>query len=86
MHPDFVINVGDTIEGGNDELAESQWRDLRSVWQRYGHFRCTLRRATMTSVRTIAAGVPEGDGPAELLQLNYQDAHFTCSTIRAAST
>ncbi len=35
MHPDFAINVGDTIEGGKDDLAESQWRDLRPLWERY---------------------------------------------------
>src|SRR6187455_2250379 len=38
MHPDFVINVGDTIEGGNDAQAESQWRDLRPIWDRYKHY------------------------------------------------
>ena len=24
--PDFVINVGDTIQGGNDATAEAEWR------------------------------------------------------------
>src|SRR3989440_13085015 len=38
MHPDFVINVGDTIEGGQDKLVQGEWRDLRPVWQRYSHF------------------------------------------------
>src|SRR5579863_4708281 len=38
LHPDFVINVGDTIQGGKDETAEAEWRDLRPVWDRYGHF------------------------------------------------
>src|SRR5262252_4110744 len=34
--PDFAINVGDTIEGTKDELAESEWRELRPIWSRYG--------------------------------------------------
>src|SRR5579863_1559729 len=29
FHPDFVINVGDTIQGGNDGTAASEWRALR---------------------------------------------------------
>jgi predicted phosphodiesterase len=28
-HPDFVINVGDTIQGGNDATAEGEWRAIR---------------------------------------------------------
>src|SRR5271154_2054416 len=34
-HPDFVINVGDTIQGGNDATAASEWGALRSLWDRY---------------------------------------------------
>ena len=25
LHPNFVINVGDTIQGGNDATAASEW-------------------------------------------------------------
>ncbi len=28
LHPDFVINVGDTIQGGNDATAAAEWRAL----------------------------------------------------------
>ena len=34
-HPDFVINVGDLIEGGNDTTAETEWRQLRGWWERF---------------------------------------------------
>ena len=27
MHPEFVVNVGDTIQGKEDEMAESQWME-----------------------------------------------------------
>ncbi|MBV9767970.1 MAG: hypothetical protein JOZ32_00220, partial [Bryobacterales bacterium] len=34
-HPNFVINVGDTIQGWNDTTAASEWRALRPLWDRY---------------------------------------------------
>jgi len=33
--PAFVINSGDTIEGGHDETAESQWNGVARVWKPY---------------------------------------------------
>jgi predicted phosphodiesterase len=35
LHPAFVINVGDVIEGGNDATAAAEWRSVRKVWERY---------------------------------------------------
>jgi len=35
-HPDFVINVGDTIEGLDDSTAAAQWREVRPVWKDFG--------------------------------------------------
>jgi Icc protein len=35
-HPDFIINVGDTIEGLDDSTAESQWQAIRPVWKYFG--------------------------------------------------
>lgn len=37
LHPDFVINVGDTIQGGNDATAEAEWLALRPLWDRYSY-------------------------------------------------
>lgn len=34
LQPDFLINVGDTIEGGNDAKAESEWTAIKPVWGR----------------------------------------------------
>ncbi len=28
LHPDFVINVGDTIQGGHDETVEAEWKPI----------------------------------------------------------
>lgn len=35
-HPDFVINVGDTIEGLDDQTAVAQWTAVRPVWKVFG--------------------------------------------------
>lgn len=35
LGPDFVINVGDTIQGGADELIEKQWDEIAPVLARY---------------------------------------------------
>src|SRR5260370_30679305 len=33
--PGFVINAGDTIQGGNDRTAEAEWRVLHSIFDHY---------------------------------------------------
>jgi Icc protein len=35
-HPDFVINVGDTIEGLDDASAVSEWKEIRPAWKDFG--------------------------------------------------
>jgi predicted phosphodiesterase len=32
FHPAFVVNVGDTIQGGHDAGAAAEWRALRPLW------------------------------------------------------
>lgn len=32
FHPAFVVNVGDTIQGGDDAGAAAEWRALRPLW------------------------------------------------------
>ena len=34
LNPAFVINTGDTIEGGDDARAEQEWLALRPLWGR----------------------------------------------------
>ncbi|MFL6449126.1 MAG: metallophosphoesterase family protein [Bryobacteraceae bacterium] len=38
-HPDFVITVGDTIQGGDDDTAEAEWRDVRRMLAPYRKYR-----------------------------------------------
>src|SRR5215469_16146566 len=35
-HPGFVINVGDTIEGLNDEDVFLEWQSVRGTWKYFG--------------------------------------------------
>lgn len=35
--PGMVINVGDTIQGGNDAGAAAEWRSLRPLFERYNY-------------------------------------------------
>lgn len=37
-HPDMVINVGDTIQGGNDATAQREWTALRPLFARYRRY------------------------------------------------
>jgi 3',5'-cyclic-AMP phosphodiesterase len=35
LRPAFAINVGDTIQGGDDQRAEAEWREAASAWTRF---------------------------------------------------
>ena len=78
MHHDFAINVGDTIEGGNDETAEPQWRALRPIWERYGRFPLyfTPGNHDIWSTRSLEVYTKQTHRP-NFYSFNYQDAHFT---------
>ena len=77
LHPDFVINVGDTIQGGNDATADSEWRALRLLWRRYSYplyFTPGNHDIWSTASRTVfekETGRPAAYG------FNYKNAHFT---------
>ena len=38
-HPNFVINVGDTIQGGNDGTLDAEWRQIRTLLAPYRRYR-----------------------------------------------
>jgi hypothetical protein len=78
LHPDFAINVGDTIEGLRDDLAESQWQDLRPLWERYGRFPLyfTPGNHDIWSKQSLEVYKKETRRP-NYYSFNYQDAHFT---------
>jgi len=78
QHPDFIINVGDTIQGGNDARAPAEWADVRRVWERYEHFPLYLTPGNhdIWSSRSQAL-YEEQTGYPPYYSFNYQDAHFT---------
>lgn len=77
LHPDFVIAAGDTIQGGNDATAESEWKKVRTVWERFHRpFYLTSGNHDIWSPasRTI---YQQQTGHAASYGFNYQNAHFT---------
>ena len=76
-HPDFVLNVGDTIQGGNDATAEAEWRALRPLWDRYKYQQFfTPGNHDIWSALSRKIYEKETGHPA-FYGFNYQDAHFT---------
>ena len=78
LHPDFVINVGDTIEGGGDVLAPAQWQELRPLFQRYNHYPLYFTPGNHDVFSDTSRQLYEKEsGRPPQYSFNYQDAHFT---------
>lgn len=78
LHPDFVVNVGDTIEGGNDATAEREWSDLRPVWHRYQHYPLYFTPGNHDVFSDTSRQLYERETKhPTFYSFNYQDAHFT---------
>jgi 3',5'-cyclic AMP phosphodiesterase CpdA len=77
LHPDFVINVGDTIQGGNDATAEAEWRALRPLWDR-AKLPQFFTPGNHDIWSDISRRIYEKEtGHPAFYGFNYQDAHFT---------
>lgn len=35
-NPEFIINIGDSIEGRRDKTARAEWAEMQAIWRRYG--------------------------------------------------
>lgn len=78
LHPDFVLNVGDTIQGGNDATAEQQWTELRPVWQKYKHYPLYFTPGNHDIWSTASRQLYEREsGRAPYYSFNFQQMHFT---------
>jgi predicted phosphodiesterase len=78
LHPDFVINVGDTIQGRDDETALSQWTELRPIWARYGHYPLYFTPGNHDVWSDFSRDLYEQESKGKsIYSFNYQDAHFT---------
>jgi 3',5'-cyclic-AMP phosphodiesterase len=76
-HPDFVINVGDTIQGDNDATAASEWRALRPLWDRYRYpIYFTPGNHDIWSAASRVIYEQQTKRPA-FYGFDYQNAHFT---------
>src|SRR5579871_3613292 len=77
LHPHFVVNAGDTIQGGNDATAEAEWRALRTLWLRYhGPLYLTPGNHDIWSAESRRIYEKE-TGRAASYAFDYQSAHFT---------
>jgi Icc protein len=78
LHPDFAINVGDTIEGHDDKRAESEWKNLRRVWERYGQYPLYFTPGNHDIWNNFSRDLYERETKRPLFySFNYQEAHFT---------
>jgi hypothetical protein len=78
LHPDFVVNVGDTIQGGKDELAPGQWQELRPIWERYSHYPLYFTPGNHDVFSDTSRALYEKETRRKsFYSFNYQDAHFT---------
>jgi hypothetical protein len=78
LHPDFVINVGDTIQGGGDEVAATQWQELRPVWERYNHYPLFFTPGNHDVFSETSAKLYEKETKRPTrYSFDFQQAHFT---------
>lgn len=78
FHPDFVINVGDTIQGTEDETALSQWVELRPIWARYSHYPLYFTPGNHDVWSDYSRGLYEQESKRNsIYSFDYEDAHFT---------
>ncbi len=78
LHPDFVINVGDTIQGGDDETAPAEWEELRPIWSRYKHFPLYFTPGNHDIWSDLSKQLYEQEsGRPAHYSFDFQEAHFT---------
>jgi hypothetical protein len=78
LHPAFVINVGDTIQGGGDARIEEQWKEIKTLFNRYKQYPLYLVPGNhdVFSEASEKAFVRE-TGRAVHYSFDYQNAHIT---------
>lgn len=78
LRPDFVINVGDTIQGRSDATVEAQWRELRPLFQRYRRYPLYFTAGNHDIWSSFSAKVFEREtGRPATYSFSFQNAHFT---------
>ncbi len=78
LQPDFVINVGDTIQGKNEDRLVAEWTELKPLWQRYGRYPLYFTPGNHDIWNDLSEQVyREQTKYAPYYGFNYQEAHFT---------
>jgi len=78
LHPDFVINVGDTIQGGRDADLTQQWNELRPLFQRYSHYPLYFTPGNHDVFNDTSQALYEKESKRPTFySFDYQEAHFT---------
>ena len=78
LHPDFVINVGDTIQRGPDSTVQPQWDRLHTLFERYRHFPLYFTPGNHDVFSETSRAIYERESGRPLYySFNYQEAHFT---------
>ena len=77
FRPAFVINVGDTIQGTDDERAEGQWKEIHQFLEKYRRFPFYFVPGNHDIWGTYSKTVfARETGRAAPYSFNYQNAHF----------
>jgi UDP-2,3-diacylglucosamine pyrophosphatase LpxH len=77
-HPDFVISVGDTIEGGDDLTMDAEWQKVMRMLTPYRHLPIffTPGNHDVWSIASAQAFEKYTKHPVHY-SFDYQQAHFT---------
>ena len=77
-HPDFVITVGDTIQGGNDLTLDSEWREVQHLLNPYRRYPLFLIPGNHDIWSPASARAYEQFSRHPLhYSFDFQQAHFT---------
>ncbi len=76
LHPNFVINVGDTVEG-DDTTVGPKWRQVRAFLQRYRQFPFYYVAGNHDVFSAFSRKLFQKEtGFPTFYSFNYQNAHF----------
>jgi 3',5'-cyclic-AMP phosphodiesterase len=77
-HPDFVVSVGDTIEGGNDLTVDVEWQHIVRILAPYRRYRLFLTPGNhdVWSMASAQAFEKYSKHPLHY-SFDYKQSHFT---------
>ncbi len=74
FRPAFVLNVGDSIEGGHDASARAEWRAVKSVWTKLPVYLVPGNHDIWSAASERIWREETGHPP--FYSFDYEDAHF----------